>query len=183
MGSSLELKQRLDDPLPSFSPRSHLPGHAKDEFESMHIFDIRNSASVVDTWRGYQARLSEEHGALRASPLAHNNTLNPDGSLPCESPAREAESVDWGDKSKSPLECWTTFCNPPRASLELGLVEPEYKGDDYLHELNQGQKEVPKPITIPCPPNPISNSGASSPSLPITEEGKKQVGYHLNLRS
>lgn len=181
MGSSLELKQRLDDPLPSFSSKYPPLDRTGDELEPMHIFDIGKYDSVVDTWRKYQARPSEDHSILQTSSLAHQNTLSYDSLLTCNSPARKQGGAGWENKTMGPAERWTAFCNPPLLSNGFGPVEPQFNRKELSHDLNESPREASSWITIP--PRSDEDSRAASPSLPITEEGKKQVRYHITFQS
>ncbi|KAJ5552140.1 hypothetical protein N7494_001518 [Penicillium frequentans] len=59
VGSSLELAQRLDEPLEIRS--RHAPIQAsQDEAEPMHIFDIRRSNSVTELWKRFENQASPD---------------------------------------------------------------------------------------------------------------------------
>ncbi|KAJ5661328.1 uncharacterized protein N7484_000700 [Penicillium longicatenatum] len=60
VGSSLELAQRLDEPLEIWSRHepTQLP---QDEPEPMHIFDIRRSKSVTELWKRFENQSSPDH--------------------------------------------------------------------------------------------------------------------------
>jgi hypothetical protein len=75
VGSSLELEQRLDEPIPPYSAHvtsaSSLVG---DTNGPMHTFDIKKTPASLATWREHEAYTSK---ALRKTPLTSPSPSNP----------------------------------------------------------------------------------------------------------
>ena len=85
MGSSLELEQRLDEPVPSRIVRGRSTSSAAEQVDSsMHTFDIKQSSASLATWREHEAYTSK---ALRKSPLKSLASSEPPAIL--ATPARE----------------------------------------------------------------------------------------------
>lgn len=76
VGSSLELRERLDDPVrrPSRGLRPALSGN-----QMMHIFDIQKSAGSLAIWKDHEAYSSK---SLREDSPAKHDTIDPPVSLP-----------------------------------------------------------------------------------------------------
>lgn len=67
VGSSLELSQRLDEPLEIDTRLSNLQLSQK-ESVPMHIFDIRRSNSVIELWRQF----ARDNGGIRSQQMTGN---------------------------------------------------------------------------------------------------------------
>ncbi|KAL1854142.1 hypothetical protein Plec18167_000060 [Paecilomyces lecythidis] len=106
VGSSLELSQRLEDPVfdsaPSWpSPPSHISPPLQDNRDQMHIFDIRRSNSVTELWKRYERedRRPEQPPAQRSSP----------------EDVGESSTSALGDVSTGDIrQRWLRACNPPK---------------------------------------------------------------------
>jgi hypothetical protein len=75
VGSSLELEQRLDEPIASHTVRkgsTSTPVGATDAF--LHTFDIKKSSASLATWREHEAYTSK---ALRKAPLKPPSSSDP----------------------------------------------------------------------------------------------------------
>ena len=87
VGSSLELEQRLDEPIPSRSVRvgsASFP--VEDSDSSMHTFDIKKSPVSLATWREHEAYTGK---ALRKLPLKSPTSNGP----PAVSATRNLDSM------------------------------------------------------------------------------------------
>jgi hypothetical protein len=75
VGSSLELEQRLDDPVPSHAlPFGSASSSAEDIDRSMHTFDIKKTPASLATWREHEAYASK---ALRKATLKSPSSSDP----------------------------------------------------------------------------------------------------------
>ncbi|KAJ5703520.1 hypothetical protein N7493_011909 [Penicillium malachiteum] len=70
VGSSLELSERLDDPV-DIAPQLTSVRISDDTHVPMHIFDIRRSNSVTELWRQFEAQTSN----ATEVPVSRNDTL------------------------------------------------------------------------------------------------------------
>ncbi|KAJ9213779.1 hypothetical protein DTO166G4_4558 [Paecilomyces variotii] len=108
VGSSLELSQRLEDPvfdstLPWASPPSPGPSSSQDDQNPMHIFDIRRSNSVTELWKRYERsnRFPEQSSSQETS-------------LEDVSESKPSKPV-FGDASTVDIrQRWLRACNPPQ---------------------------------------------------------------------
>ncbi|KAJ5693009.1 hypothetical protein N7462_002432 [Penicillium macrosclerotiorum] len=82
VGSSLELSQRLDEPIDIYAgaETAQLP---QEELSPMHLFDIRRSNSVTELWRRFEQEKSESirldetaSPTLSSTELAVGNSTN-----------------------------------------------------------------------------------------------------------
>ncbi|KAJ5094442.1 hypothetical protein N7456_010303 [Penicillium angulare] len=104
VGSSLELSQRLDEPL-DIQPRLDAIQLSEDDRSPMHIFDIRRSNSVTELWKRFedvsftssQLPDTKKDASVAAEPTA--NTSDQEGHSSAETSATAAP----GDISQPPL--------------------------------------------------------------------------------
>lgn len=75
VGSSLELEQRLDEPIPSHPARiASASSPVEDTNSPMHTFDIKKTPASLATWREHEA---DTNRALRKASLKSPSPSNP----------------------------------------------------------------------------------------------------------
>lgn len=170
VGSSLELAQRLDEPVPEWLLSAPPPDRAlptDSDPAPMHIFDIRRSPDIMDTWRNIHAQSEFRpilSGAARAfvgpsddtGHISNAGVLSPDPS----SEAIYVQSSDLADARKR----WVQHCNPPQLHISVPAPEAGH------------QAENDRPVTD-IANNEHDNDGIKPEDKAecITEEGKRQA--------
>ncbi|PWY92544.1 hypothetical protein BO70DRAFT_391945 [Aspergillus heteromorphus CBS 117.55] len=105
VGSSLELSQRLDEPVePTAEPASVSPTTIP---EPMHLFDIRRSNSVTELWKKFEVKQVEQDvpvtKAADETQTKPATTDAPAASAPADVPSGiEPENVDPAKADESP---------------------------------------------------------------------------------
>ncbi|KAL2003279.1 hypothetical protein VTN02DRAFT_4400 [Thermoascus thermophilus] len=189
VGSSIELAQRLDEPVnaPAF-PRS--PAPPRDDSSPMHVFDIRRSNSVTELWKRYETRPAEtfESSKRPKSPIGQTPMVH-DASENTANPGQETED---GTESKQKAEStpvptlenlrelWFRACNPPHLGV-TELSHPEI-GRPAEQPVSANKPDAPSPATrqengSTAERNPASNilELGLNTAANITAEGRRQA--------
>ncbi|RAL10864.1 RNA recognition motif domain-containing protein [Aspergillus homomorphus CBS 101889] len=124
VGSSLELSQRLDEPIDVMIDTMLLPQTAS---EPMHIFDIRRSNSVTELWKKYECKpdtqeaVETDDGPNKSTPEKASSKTTIQAQERSDSPQENAHSAGT-DESQSLLAAFeaemTRFLNTPQPTTE-----------------------------------------------------------------
>lgn len=126
MGSSLELAQRLDEPIPQWllnTSAARLTPQASDADQAMHIFDIRRSTDVLNTWRDIHMATRSDLNRQSAGAGVGSKNLDRQAYVidaPSNSDAdmslndsRDVTSMHEADDVSDARTRWARRCNPP----------------------------------------------------------------------
>ncbi|PGH18652.1 hypothetical protein AJ80_04399 [Polytolypa hystricis UAMH7299] len=190
VGSSMELAQRLDEPVQlPYSLSNPTYQHSDDthELSRMHIFDIQRTNSALNTWRTFEKRTTAELNALNRGPssLAQSpkedllqgeldNDINDSGICVFVGSMKLLAQ----EEDEDPRDHWFRLCNPPLASSdpapasEDAQTEPRSSGQSVLRILPpQGTDDD----AILAEKGADNDAWRSRTSSSITEEGKRQA--------
>jgi hypothetical protein len=160
VGSSLELAQRLDEPVPQWLlnatlRRRSFATDADDKPESMHLFDIRRTSDVLRTWRDIHAQTLSRSSFPRLGHTAAGTGL------------RNMAAVTNDSESSDARQRWVQYCDPPR----LPAMGSSSKGTS-----NSGEIVNAPEVDL------LSSRGSASlvddSTNYLTKEGLRQVGSY-----
>jgi hypothetical protein len=188
VGSSLELAQRLDEPVDNslclFETQE--PGG----LGPMHIFDIRRSSPTLDIWRAIEARTMARFKAAVPITSSFDQDSRVEGSSTVDS-SENCNTADHNfDKGRSGptldqthddiRQRWFRACNPP----QLSAAPRSAKDEDTRTEIQKVDQSIREEFLPEARIDAMTKNGStlcttampsSTPSSPITEEGKRQV--------
>ncbi|KAL1959786.1 hypothetical protein VTO42DRAFT_931 [Malbranchea cinnamomea] len=172
VGSSLELAQRLDEPIPHWllSAQSAVGTlNGGDDPDPMHIFDIRRTPAVLKIWRDLHSRtLSQPTTSNGANMFLQREStsvkVSKDGSAAYLPSSNSTTTVVPTDSTTDPRRRWVQECDPPRLDVQTSVSEPKKdldSGKDIVGSKDSGHNGF----------SPRSEGDTSY----ITEEGRKQA--------
>ncbi|GAD96814.1 RNA binding protein, putative [Paecilomyces variotii No. 5] len=163
VGSSLELSQRLEDPVfdsPHSWPSSSSPVSSalQDNRDQMHIFDIRRSNSITGLWKRYERedRCPEQSSAQISSP----------------EDVKESSTSAFGDVSTGDIrQRWLRACNPPQ--IPKREQSPSKQETRLSVSASAHDESSSMPPTGDNVGEKVASQGSGASSL--TAEGKRQA--------
>lgn len=148
VGSSFELKQRLDEPAEDSRAAGSVLSSQRDD-TPMHLFDIRRSRSVIELWKGVENKSTRwnhtsDYMSEPVTTDAHDSTFG----------KSEVQSTDLHKE-------WLEICRPPRLLPE----ESAEKGP-----------QSPVIDSLSSTPVAVKSTSPTIMSLSaITDEGRRQA--------
>ncbi|KAJ5735180.1 uncharacterized protein N7483_000305 [Penicillium malachiteum] len=131
VGSSLELSERLDDPV-DIAPRLASIHISDDTPVPMHIFDIRRSNSVTELWRRFETQTSND----RQVPVLGNDTP-----AVLEPPANAVDEI----RHEEPILAHTSASAVPGPDSQTLLPAFEAELASLLGSTEEPPERAPQP--------------------------------------
>ncbi|KAJ6092508.1 hypothetical protein N7486_007797 [Penicillium sp. IBT 16267x] len=160
VGSSLELAQRLDEPLEIMS--RHEPIQlSQDEPEPLHIFDIRRSNSVTELWKRFEIQSSRDPQIPETkndAPVIAEPTANTSG--------REEPTLDHPSATAAPGD----DSRPLLAAFEAELA-------NILGSTEEPAERAPQAEPSPAPESWPNTNSRRMPQ--VAEALAAQILHHL----
>lgn len=160
VGSSLELTQRLDEPIWGLSPLN------TSVLDRMHIFDIRNrSENALNTWKEFDTRTAAYHqpSAPVSCPNGSDYMEGPVASPPTSDPENHLSASNVED----PRQLWVKACNPPRPN--------EGTQANNTSQAKPDDEPVPDLEEAACNDSLKHPHSGNFSSSSLTEEGQRQA--------